>query len=166
MARETVILLADADVLIDYTKTDLSILTLVAQHTGKVYVLDEVLRTVDGLNKTKCKRHGITVIEADTELLLAAGKHSGALSFEDWLCYLACETEGWVYVTNDRALIRTCRQGKVQHRRGLRLMVELVRDGHLTRTRALKVARAIQTTNPHHINETILYQFEKVLDRL
>ena len=97
MAKQREILLADADVLIDYVETNLSVLGLVARHTGTLHVLRQILDTVDGLSVSKCKRYGVSAIEADTSILLEAGKQSGPLSFEDWLCYLLCEKkDGYV----------------------------------------------------------------------
>lgn len=164
MARE--ILLADADVLIDYVEGDLSIIALVAEHIGPIYVLRQVLQTVDGLTESECRRHRIQVREPNTELLLEAGQKSGSLSFEDWLCFLTCRNEGWTCVTNDGALIRECRGADVPIRRGLSLMVELVRNGALERRKALRVAEAIHKANPLHINERVLARFLAALEEL
>lgn len=164
MTNPAEILLADADVLIDYVQTDLSILRLVANHTGRLYVLREVLETVDGLSNSRCRRNGIEVIETETAMLLEAGKRSGALSFEDWLCYLHCEQRHWICVTNDSALIQACKNGGVSCRRGLRLMIDLVVGGYLPRAKALRTARAIHQINPLHINDSVLEQFIRLLN--
>jgi len=164
MAKRREILLADADVLIDYTKTDLSILSLVNKYTGPLYVLRQVLDTVNGLSESRCKRLGITIIEADTLVLLEAGKQSGPLSFEDWLCYLLCQQNRWICVTNDRVLIQICKNNGITYRRGLRLMIDLVNQGQLTRHKAIHIARAIHNTNPLHINKQILEQFIKMIE--
>lgn len=165
MAGSQRTLLADADVLIDYSKSDLSILGLVAKHTGPLYVLRNVLKTVDDLSVTQCKKLGISIVEAQTTLLLEAGRRSGALSFKDWLCFLLSEQNGWTCVTNDRALIRECKQCKIRYRRGLRLMIDLVKTGHLRKARARKVASDIHKANPHHINERVLARFEQALGK-
>ena len=95
-------------------------------HVGPVRVIRHVLETVTGLTKTACSKHKIGMIEVETPMLVEAGRQSGPLSFEDWLCYLFCKEEKWVCVTNDRALRRECDRGKVLSRRGLGLMVDLV----------------------------------------
>lgn len=164
MAKQREILLADADVLIDYAKTNISVLGLVARHTGTLHVLRQILDTVDDLSVSRCKRYGISVIDADTPILLEAGNQSGPLSFEDWLCYLLCEQKGWICVTNDQALIRICKSGNVGYRRGLRLMIDLVQQGRLTKNKAIHTAHAIHKINPHHINKDILVQFVKALE--
>ena len=43
MQRKPTVLLADADVLIDYRESDLAILALVARHLGRLAVLPPVL---------------------------------------------------------------------------------------------------------------------------
>jgi hypothetical protein len=159
-------LLADADVLIDYVHGGLFVLELTAQHVGPLYVLRQVLGTVHGLSERACRRLGIQVIEADTASLLEAGAMSGALSFEDWLCFITCRDQEWICLTNDRALIRECEEVEVPIRRGLSLMVELVRGGALDRRRALRVAQAIHKANPHHINDEVLELFRAALDDL
>lgn len=165
MPRRQEVLLADADVLIDYSNSNLSVLGLVARHIGKLYVLRQVLDTVDALTVTHCKRHGITVIEADTATLLKAGKLSGPLSFEDWICYLLCEQKRWTCVTNDRKLIQVCQEAGINIRRGLGLMVELVAKEHMTRAKALRTARTIHKNNPYHIDKKVLERFINALDR-
>ncbi|MEX2516641.1 MAG: hypothetical protein WD572_06985 [Gammaproteobacteria bacterium] len=167
MPKSGTILLADADVLIDYIKSDFSILGLVARYTAPVYVLQEILVTVDGLSKTLCRHHGIKVIETDTELILTAGGKGGAMSPEDWLCYLQCERNGWVCVTNDKALIRTCRENDIACRRGLRLMIDLVGSGHISKAKAKRVAIAIHQINSGHINQRVLDEFlDEILDEI
>lgn len=156
-------LLADADVLIDYVEGGISILSLAAEHIGPIYVLRPILDTVDRLSESECRKHGIEVIEAETDLLVQAGARSGALSFEDWLCLLTCQHEGWTCLTNDGALIRECGKAEVPVRRGLSLMVELVDRGTLDRARALRIAQTIQETNPHHINDRVLELFRNAL---
>jgi len=158
------ILLADADVLIDYVGSDPSVLGLVSEHVGDLFVLAQILRTVRSLSARECKQHRIQVVEADTETLIEAGSRSGgALSFDDWLCFIICRDRCWTCVSNDRALLRECRKARIRVRRGLGLMVELVRTGNLAEARALHVALAIHRQNPHHINEHVIEAFRRAL---
>jgi hypothetical protein len=159
------VLLADADVLIDYAKSDRSILTLVTENLAKVYVLREVLGTVKEITERDCRRLGIHIIETDTVDLLEAGSLSGPLSFEDWLCLITCRNREWTCVTNDKALIRECKQRNIRFRRGLNLMVELVKSGFLDRHRALRIANAIHEKNPTHINDAVLKLFRETLEK-
>ena len=156
-------LLADADVLIDYVHGGLFVIGLTAQHIGPVYVLSQVLDTVEGLSERECQRHGIQVVQAITASLVEAGTKSVPLSFEDWLCFIHCRQEHWTCLTNDTALIRECENAAVPFRRGLSLMVELVRGGFLDRERALRVAQSIHEANPLHINDKVLDLFRNAL---
>ena len=160
-ARE--FLLADDDVLIDYVASDLKILALASKHIGKVHVLKQTLAIVEDLSERECKRHGIEVIDVETTVLVEAGAKSGPLSFEDWVCFLVCRERSWSCLTNDRALLRECRKARIRVRRGLSLMVDLVRHGALSKVRALRVASAIHEENPYHINERVLKAFRRTL---
>ncbi len=61
------VLLADADVLIDYLKSEFAIRSLVAEYVGRVVVLEQVLGEVRGLIAGECERAGIDIIVAETD---------------------------------------------------------------------------------------------------
>ena len=67
------VLLADADVLIDYRESELAILGLVGQHVGRVAVLPSVLDEVEGVTATECAELGIEVVEVETDRRLRGG---------------------------------------------------------------------------------------------
>ena len=106
--KPSIVLLADADVLIDYRNSDLQILKLVGQHVGSVAVLSPVLDEVRGVSRRDCARLSITVAEVDTPRLLQAAVLETSVSFNDRLCFLMCREEDWTCVTNDGALRRLC----------------------------------------------------------
>ncbi len=153
------VLLADADVLIDYRESELAILNLVVQHLGQVAVVPSVLEEVRGVTAAQCARLGIEVIEVSTALMLQATQVESSVSFNDRLCLVVCREEGWTCVTNDGALRRLCERHGVETRFGLGLMVDLVAAGALTRRRAMAVARRMQASNPLHINNRVLTRF-------
>ena len=159
------VLLADADVLIDYRESELAILELVAEHLGRLAVLSSVLDEVRGVTPTQCARLGIEIIEVETERMLQATEVESSVSFNDRLCLIVCREEGWTCVTNDGALRRLCKRHGVETRFGLGLMADLVKAGVLTRRRAVAVARRIQASNPLHINDRVLNRFLDVLGR-
>ena len=161
MART--VLLADADVLIDYRESEIKILELVVQHIGRVVVLAPVLDEVRGLSPAQCAQLGIEVEEVDTEQLVRASEVESRVSFNDRLCLVACRRKGWTCVTNDGALRRLCKRHGIATRFGLGLMIDLVTAGALTRRRAMAVARKIRTSNPLHINECILARFNAAI---
>jgi len=158
------VLLADADVLIDYRESELAILNLVVQHLGQVAVVPSVLEEVRGVTATQCARLGIEVVEVSTALMLQATQVESSVSFNDRLCLVVCREEGWTCVTNDSALRRLCKRHGVETRFGLSLMVDLVAAGALTRRRAVSIARRIQVSNPLHINDRVLARFLDALD--
>ena len=163
MAMGQTVLLADADVLIDYCESELDILKLVVQHIGRVVVLASVLDEVQGVTPTQCGQFGIKVVEATTEQLMQASEGESRVSFNDYLCLITCRDEGWTCVTNDGALRRLCQRHGVATRFGLGLMVDLVAVGVLTRRCALAIARQIQASNPIYINERVITRFRAAL---
>ena len=157
------VLLADADVLIDYRDAALEILELVAAHMGRLVVLAPVLEEVRGLGAAECAQLGMEVVAVETDRLAQASEVETRVSFNDCLCMVACREEGWTCVTNDGALRRLCRRHGVKTRFGLGLMVDLVAAGALPRRRALAVARRMQRSNPLHINEGVVERFKAAL---
>ena len=160
------VLLADADVLIDYRDSELAVLGLVGRHVGRVAVLSSVLEEARDLTAAECKRLGIGIIEVETDRLLAATEIESRVSFNDRLCFVVCREEGWTCVTNDAALRGLCERHAVKTRRGLGLMVDLVGAGVLTRRSAVAIARKMQASNPLHINDRVIARFLDALDRL
>ena len=165
MQRKPTVLLTDADVLIDYRESDLTILALVARHLGRLAVLPPVLDEVRGVTAKECGRLGIEIVEVETERMLLATEVESSVSFNDRLCLVVCREEGWTCLTNDRALQRLCKRHGVETRFGLGLMVDLVKAGALTRRRAVAVARRIRVSNPLHITDRVLDRFLHALDR-
>ena len=153
------ILLADADVLIDYRDSDLTILKLVSDHIGPVRVLRQVLDEAPGISDHRCAQLGIEVVQLETELLIEANDLPRSLSVADRFCIIACERHRWTLVTNDRALRTVGKQRGIRLRWGLGLMVDLVHAAVLTEARAIKVATAIQAANPTHITADLLARF-------
>lgn len=158
------VLLSDADVLIDYRDSDLSILALVVQHLAPVHVVRDVVAEVDDLSLARCRELGLTVIEVEPEVLLQLATLPRRLSRYDRLSLHVCRENDWICVTNDRLLRRTCGEHSVRTKWGLELMLDLVSVGGLSASRALETARRIHTNNPHHISKKILEQFSSRLD--
>ena len=166
MPGDATVLLADADVLIDYRESELAILALVARHVGRLTVLPSVLDEVQDVTVEDCAELGIEIVEVETERMLQAAAIESRVSFNDRLCLLTCREEGCICVTNDGALRRLCERHGVETRFGLALMVDLVGAGVLTRERAEAVAQRIHSSNPFHINERVLDRFFSALDAL
>lgn len=157
------VLLSDADVLIDYRDSDLSILALVVQHLAPVHVVRDVVDEVDDLSLARCRELGLTVIEVEPEVLLQLATLPRRLSRYDRLSLHVCRENDWICVTNDRLLRRTCGEYNVRTRWGLQLMLDLVSAGGLSASRAFETARRIHANNPHHISKEILERFSSRL---
>lgn len=161
------VLLADADVLIDYREADLGVLKEVGTHVARLAVLSETLKEVRDVGRKICAALGIEVVEPETSTLIeAARQESRRVSFNDRLCFLVCRERGWTCVTNDGALRRLCRRHNVEVRYGLGLMVDLVARGAINRRRAVTIARRMQKANPLHINERVLERFFEALSAI
>jgi PIN domain nuclease of toxin-antitoxin system len=129
------ILLTDADVLIDYRDSDLTVLKLVSEHIGAVRVLRQVLDEAPGISDRRCAQLGIEIVQLETELLIEANDLPRSLSIADRFCIVACERNRWTLVSNDRAMRAVSKQRGIRLRWGLGLMVDLVHAGVLTETR-------------------------------
>jgi len=153
------LLLVDANVLIDYVKSELSILGLAASQLGEIHVLSTVLDEVDGLDADGCARLGIRVFEPELADVRVAAMKRGALSAQDHLCLIVSRKQGWTCVTNDGALRRACQQEQVPVLWGLQIMLELVRMRVLAGDDAIAVVQAIHRANPFHITSGIVDRF-------
>jgi len=156
---QPVLLILDANVLIDYCGADRSILTLISERVGRIHVPSVLLEEVDDLDESDCDRLSLQLVEPSLELLIGAGKRRPGLSFYDHLCLLAAKEAGWTCVTNDGRLRRECGVDGVRVLWGLEPMVDLVAGGHMTAPQANEVAERIHQANPLFITTEIVKRF-------
>jgi rRNA-processing protein FCF1 len=157
-------LIVDANVLIDYCDTDISILGLASQQ-GPVYVASPVLAEVDGLDEDECERLGLRLVRPSAQQLVEAGRGSTALAFQDKLCLAIAEEKGLTAVTNDKRLRSECATRGIPVKWGLEIMLDLVEAGQLARDDAVAVAEAIREGNPYFITNAIVDEFRKRASR-
>ena len=155
------ILLMDANVLIDYQKSDSTVLGLVNKHVAEVRILTAIIEEVDGLEIVDCESLGIKVIEPDLHQLGRAASKRGKLSFQDHLCLIVASDAGFVCVTNDKSLRSACREKKVCTLWGLEIMTALVEASAMSATDAIQIAENMHLSNPWHITGTIDDRFTK-----
>ena len=159
------LLVVDANVLIDFVTADESVLTLAVRHLGPVFVPRDVFDEVDQLSEETCARLELTVVDGTLEQLVEAGRSRGGLSFADRMCLILARDNGWTCVSNDGRLRRACGDVGVPVKRGLRLLLDLLGADALTDEIALSVARAIVAENPW-IGSGVLEAFtDEVLGR-
>ena len=148
MSQRPQILLADANVLIDFRDADLSVLSLVATHLGPLRVVHAVLEEVNDFDEARAVSLGMEVVDVPTELLLEVATLPHHLRRADRLCNLVCRDNDWICLTNDRHLRTLCDANSVRLRWGLELMIDLVDCGALSRDEAIPIAETMAANNP------------------
>lgn len=156
------LLLVDANVLIDFATTDPEVLALVVRHVGAVHVPREVFDEVDQLDEAACAKLGLQIVEASVDQLLEAGSQRGRLSFADRVCMALARDNGWTCVTNDGRLRRECLEAAVHVMWGFQLLISLVDCGAMTADAAIAVAEAVGRANPYMKPEVVAAFITKV----
>jgi rRNA-processing protein FCF1 len=161
------LLLVDANVLIDFCKTQPSLLALVAQHLGALHVASPVLDEVNELDVERAEALGIVVVTPElamaSEAAMAAVK--SPLRFADWLCLLMAKEKSWICVTNDKRLRAECESRAVVALWGFQLLHQLVECHAMGPAEALKAAEAICNIN-RRISPAVLAAFAEKLAEL
>lgn len=153
-------MIMDACVLIDFIKSDRSVLELIVKYVGPLHVVSllvDEIKEIDG--EEELAALGLIIVEPEIEDAYTAGAQSGPLSFEDWLCLLTARRRGFTCVTNDKNLRKLCRHEKVPLLWGLELLLKLHKAGGITNKEAEELVKTIRRTNPRHITEKIVSDF-------
>lgn len=158
-------LILDASALIDYCKSDLSILSRFSREVQPVYVGKAALRKVRQLSEADARRNHITIVVPDLELALKAAETRGRLAYDDHETLLLAKVNDWCCLTNDKALRRECQKESVQVQWGLEPMRILVSRSLITAPQAILVARKISEVNPY-VTEKIVAEFEQQIVRI
>lgn len=153
--------IADANVLIDYAKTEPEILGLVSSHLGTVYVAADVLQEAEQLDARRCRTLGLTIVEGNLAQMTEASQGGGPLSYEDKLCLILARDNGWTCLSNDGPLRDACKSQGVSVVWGLEIMLQLVQVGHVNSTKAIEVAKSIHVINPLYITRKIVETFRR-----
>jgi rRNA-processing protein FCF1 len=160
--RRLALLVIDANVLIDYAVSDVSVLALVAKHLGQVHVPRPLLREVEQIDESVCAKLGLRVVDADLKQLTEAAGRRGRLSFEDHLCLVMGRDNGWTCVTNDGRLRQECATVGVEVLWGLQpllLLVMLVKIGEFEAKDAVEVVDKMHAENPY-ITKKVVEDFK------
>lgn len=154
----------DACVLIDYLKTERSVLELFAKYIGPLHVVSSVaeeVREIDGLDELA--ELGLILVEPELEDAFAAAGEIGPTSFQDKLCLFTARRYGFTCVTNDKNLRKLCLQEKVPLIWGLELLVTLHQAGGIPGNDAEDIAEKIHQSNPKHITGKIISKFKTLI---
>lgn len=158
-------IICDANVLIDYSKSAPTVLELISKHVCKLHVALPVLREVDQLSTTTTEALKIDLIEPTlTQLVDAAAirQQNPALSGQDALCFILARDNGWVCLTNDKALRKYCSSNHIACLWGLEILHHVVATGRLTPQEAFRIVQDIQSKN-RYIHPNIVSKFKKQL---
>ena len=155
-----VIAICDANILIDYSKSDISIVKKIAEYYEKVCVPDIILEEVGVISDEQAKELGITIVETPLEL-----EDVASLSFQDRACLYYVKHNKWECLTNDVALRRHCEAAGGTVVWGLQMLLKLVESNLITDVHAEKVAMKIHEVNPE-ISSKVLEDFCKKLKEL
>ena len=155
-AKKRHFLILDANILIDLYECDQTIIKLICNYVGQIYLATPVLYEITGLNESDCIELGITLIEPGLEQVLLASEMNGPLSFQDNLCLILAIEHGWTCVTNDKPLRRKCELEGVPLIWGVELLCILVESGGLPIKHAKDIILKIQEINPKYITENIV----------
>lgn len=141
------LLIMDACVLIDFAKTDRSILTLASRHVGEVHVATPVFEEVHDLDPSMAASLGLKLFEPTLEMVMEAAAERGRLSFQDRLCLVVAKANGWTCVSNDKQLRSICKSSGVPVMWGLELLALLVEGGALSAASARDIGKSIAASN-------------------
>lgn len=161
----TKIMIMDACVLIDFLKTDRSVLSLFVKYIGPVHVISPVVEEVKNIdNADELIELGLFIVEPELDDAFEAVTRKGPTSFQDNLCLLTAKRNGFTCVTNGKNLREYCLQEGVPILWGLQLLSILHKQGGISRTGALDIAEQIHKSNPKHISPSILKRFSDMVN--
>jgi len=165
-AAPTKLLLMDACVLIDFIKADPSILALIAENIGPVYVLNTILEEVDQIqDEEELIQLGLIIVEAEMEDAYAAVEVPGPLSFYDHLFFLTARRHGFSCITNDNNLRKLCIKNNIPLYWGLELLIELHTTGKISSDDAKTIAQSMHDMSPKYITPKLVDKFLEIIHR-
>lgn len=154
------VLLMDANVLIDFCDVDVSYLSVISNHLGKVHVPRSVIaEEVPQLHDVDLDELGVVAVEPSLEIAMRAAQRRAGLSFNDHLCLLLAIESGWTCITNDTRLRRECAKEGVAILWGLETVALLVEAAALSVVDGAELGTAIQQANPKFIAPAVLAKF-------
>ena len=84
--KNSPLLIMDANILIDFCKCDKTIIKLICQYIGQIYLATPVLEEINEIDESDCLELCIILVEPELELAMLAAEKRGPLSFQDNLC--------------------------------------------------------------------------------
>lgn len=149
-------LILDANILIDFYKCDRTIIKLICNYVGQIYLATPVLYEINEIDESDCIELGIILVEPELEQVMLASEKKGPLSFQDKLCLILAKEHGWACVTNDKPLRQKCELEGVPLIWGIELLCILVESGGLPVKHAKDIILGIKKLNPKYITDDIV----------
>ena len=160
------VLVADANVIIDYKLSDPTILRLASEHIAVLKVPTPVAANVWGWMEADYKQFGMQLVKPTDEQAAEAMAMPETLVYDDWCCYIIARDNKWGCLTNDKRLRRECKRSSISIMWGLDVLVELARVKQLSRQATRVAALALQKNSPAHYNAKLMELFERKLGEL
>lgn len=155
------VVICDANILIDYAKSNKKILGLITQHLYEIQVPLPIWEEVYDLSNNDAKNLGLNIIEPSlAQTYEAADMRGGGLSDEDNMCFIVARDRSAICATNEKPLRKKCIDNNIEVLWGLEMMVELCDKEKISSAVAEKTARKIASYNPT-ITEAIVARFLK-----
>jgi len=151
----------DANVLIDYCKSDLGILELLSTKISPIYISRSTLENVNELMESEVAKHHLIVKTPDLQTLILATQVRGQLAVDDRETLLLAKKYGWICITNDKPLRKECEKESVSVLWGLEPLKILVENSLIKPEKAITVAKNIRKVNPRYITAEIVKRFEE-----
>ena len=128
-----VVAICDANILIDFSKSDILIIKKIAEYYEQVCVPDIILQEVGVISDEEANKLGITIVETPLEL-----EEVPSLSYQDRTCLYYVKQKKWTCLTNDKALRRHCEAAGGTVVWGLQMILKLVEANLITVSHAEK----------------------------
>ena len=159
-------ILFDANVLIDFQKSDFSVLAEIRKHLGNIYLLKEVRAEVPGLTKKDCRLVDLKVISPPKLDKRFVVEPHPRLSREDKLNLYTAINFKFELATNDRKLRAECEKYNVNVIWGLELLLKLVERSKYSIDHARYIGERIGARNRRYITTKILDEFIDKLEKI
>ncbi len=134
--------ICDANILIDFSKTDVDILPKIAHYFDRVYIPNIILNEVKIISIEKAEEMGFVVEECSLDVVKEKG-----LSLADSVCLNYVRIKRCDCITNDRKLRSYCVNSGATVIWGLEMVLKLYEKRVITYKQAKKAAQQVKDGN-------------------
>jgi len=153
---------SDANILIDYIKSNKYILSLSCERLFKIIVPSPILKEIKQLSAEEAVSLGLEVYEPTFKQVTEAIKRENKLSFQDKLCFIIARDKNCICATNDKVLRNYCKNNNVEIVWGLEIMIKLCENDYLDKKTAVETAKEINKINKLITKEVVEVFIDKI----